>query len=386
VTFDGGALRPGLPEWQSVGEGDMAGTWNLDRVADAFTAAATEPSRWSLALDVVSRETGSLGALMFPIKGRTPFLPMSESMQASAEFYFQHGWHARDLRRGAISRIVREGIGVDFDYTTEDSIRTDPFYQEFLARFGLKYFAGVKISASDDLWVLSIQRGHAEGPFNADEQRRLAGLGDRLSAATTLARALGFAHLAGMADGLEHAGLAAILLDRHGAVVRLNAAAQRLMGSRLMVARGRLVSADPSLNRGIDRMIGEALGFCGAVSLPLPIALPKPPGRALVLHALPLTGDAGLLFAPARALVLVRDLDHPGVPLDAHLSSLFGLTKAETRMAIEIAAGHGVRASAERLGVTVNTAHTQLAAVFAKTGTRRQAELVRVLSRLATLA
>jgi DNA-binding CsgD family transcriptional regulator len=44
--------------------------------------------------------------------------------------------------------------------------------------------------------------------------------------------------------------------------------------------------------------------------------------------------------------------------------------------------GDGIQACADRLGITRATARTHLAHIFRKTGTNRQAELVRLLSRL----
>jgi DNA-binding CsgD family transcriptional regulator len=41
----------------------------------------------------------------------------------------------------------------------------------------------------------------------------------------------------------------------------------------------------------------------------------------------------------------------------------------------------GLQAAADRLGISLATARTHLAHVFDKTGTRRQAELVRLLLR-----
>jgi DNA-binding CsgD family transcriptional regulator len=59
-----------------------------------------------------------------------------------------------------------------------------------------------------------------------------------------------------------------------------------------------------------------------------------------------------------------------------------GLTPAETAFAIEIVKGDGIQASADRLGITRATARTHLSHIFRKTNTSRQAELVRLLSRV----
>jgi DNA-binding CsgD family transcriptional regulator len=57
----------------------------------------------------------------------------------------------------------------------------------------------------------------------------------------------------------------------------------------------------------------------------------------------------------------------------------FELTPAEATLAREILKGDGLRGVSDRLGISLATAHTQLAHVFGKTGTRRQAELVRLI-------
>jgi DNA-binding CsgD family transcriptional regulator len=57
------------------------------------------------------------------------------------------------------------------------------------------------------------------------------------------------------------------------------------------------------------------------------------------------------------------------------------LTPAEAAVATEGLKADGLRASADRLGTSVTMARTHLAHVFDKTGSRRQAELVRLLVR-----
>jgi DNA-binding CsgD family transcriptional regulator len=57
----------------------------------------------------------------------------------------------------------------------------------------------------------------------------------------------------------------------------------------------------------------------------------------------------------------------------------FGLTSAESALAVEILKGDGRIAAARRCGITCGTAKTHLSSIFEKTGTHRQAELVRVL-------
>jgi DNA-binding CsgD family transcriptional regulator len=58
------------------------------------------------------------------------------------------------------------------------------------------------------------------------------------------------------------------------------------------------------------------------------------------------------------------------------------LTKREARLASIIAEGLNPEGAAEELAISKATARNQLRAIFAKTGTHRQGELVALLSRL----
>ena len=57
----------------------------------------------------------------------------------------------------------------------------------------------------------------------------------------------------------------------------------------------------------------------------------------------------------------------------------FGLTPAEARLALHLAAGETLRSADAKLRMTYETARTHLKSIFQKTGTCRQAELVVVI-------
>ena len=57
----------------------------------------------------------------------------------------------------------------------------------------------------------------------------------------------------------------------------------------------------------------------------------------------------------------------------------FGLTPAEARLALHLAAGETLRSAEAKLRMTYETARTYLKSIFQKTGTCRQAELVVVI-------
>ena len=64
---------------------------------------------------------------------------------------------------------------------------------------------------------------------------------------------------------------------------------------------------------------------------------------------------------------------------------MFGLTPAEIRLALELAQGGILADIAQRRRLSRTTVRSQLASVFSKTQTTRQAELVQLLNRIAIL-
>ena len=86
--------------------------------------------------------------------------------------------------------------------------------------------------------------------------------------------------------------------------------------------------------------------------------------------------DLRHLERPLAAL-FVTDPDRPQEAPAELLQRLFGLTAAEAVVAERLAAGQSLPQTAEALGVTRNTVRTHLRRIFSKTGTSRQAELVK---------
>lgn len=100
------------------------------------------------------------------------------------------------------------------------------------------------------------------------------------------------------------------------------------------------------------------------------------PGRRM--HSAPAGAS---LVDPAGTMAI---LNLP-VPSETRLKVLFDLTNAEARLSQRLAQGVTVEEAAQLLNIKITTARTQLAAIFAKTDTRRQAKLVAILSRVAHL-
>lgn len=107
--------------------------------------------------------------------------------------------------------------------------------------------------------------------------------------------------------------------------------------------------------------------------------------RAYVLQVMPLGAASASALAGAfeggpGALVVVTDpAEGAAAPIDL-LAALWGLTAAEARLCVELAAGRDLAEAGAALGIAEHTARWHLKNVFSKTGVRRQSALVRLLA------
>jgi DNA-binding CsgD family transcriptional regulator len=88
--------------------------------------------------------------------------------------------------------------------------------------------------------------------------------------------------------------------------------------------------------------------------------------------------------ASAGLIAAVSFHDSP-LPCEVLLARLFALTPAEARLARCLSKGDTLKEAAMALKIKLSTVRSQLSSLFAKTGTRRQSQLVALLVRVAHL-
>lgn len=364
--------------------GAIYSLWNPNKIQAAFAEAALDPSKWTDAMQVAADVTGSRGAVMIPVCGRLPSLPYSAGVAELLHSYFDDGWFRRDTRFEGLPTMIRHGVICDFDIGSKEELADTEFYQDFVRKLGFAWFAGVKVSAGDDLWCLALQRSSDQEPFSKTELRQLAGLSTSLGGAAMMARTLGFARADAALAAFEVADTAIVLLDRMGEVITANLSAERLLGPDLRIVGKRLVSCVSAATAELDRALRALLWNPAPAALMPPLVLPRSDGRKRPLLAYPMRIPAVVLdpVAPCQALLAIADLDQrPRPPADT-LREAFKLTPAEVRIAQLIASGESLDDAAEILGIQRETARVQLKAVFSKTDTHRQGELVALMASL----
>ena len=170
---------------------------------------------------------------------------------------------------------------------------------------------------------------------------------------------------------LDRIAVGVVLLGVGGEVLHLNAFARRIVA----VADGIAVSGGRIAMSGAA---GQGLRTACVPEEETVFRVLRPSGAPdYVVTVLPAQEVALRPRACAR-VVLITD---PAAHLQpAGLRRIWGLTTAEARVAAALSAGLMPAEIAVRHGVSEATVRTQMRAIFDKTGTRRQGELIRMLA------
>ena len=268
--------------------------------------------------------------------------------------------------------------------STEEERCTTPFYQETARPEKREWFAASFFLVDGGDWCLPIYRG--DDPVYARRSRLLrlaARVGPYLGKIVSLAQKFAAFDAASKLSALERVSSAAVVMDATGRATQMNLPAQNLLGADFNLVRGRPAARDPASNRRLQHLVSSALH--AAPSGPqsyAPIVVDRDEAPWLLVEAMPVTAFGSDLFSPGRVILLLTDLRSPLRPEATQLCAAFGLTVAEARLAAKLASGSGIDGAAASLGVSRETARTQLKAVFGKTNTCRQAELAALVGRL----
>jgi DNA-binding CsgD family transcriptional regulator len=281
-------------------------------------------------------------------------VPVGEVMRPEM-FFAPGGWRRTDFfnewyRPQRLDSLIGTNLLVEGPVSTVVSIlRKEPF-----TRAEIELFA---------LLIPHVQRA-------VQLQLRLAALEDQQS---------------GSAEVLNRLRQGVLLVDESGKVRFANRAAEEMLadGAGLRVAGGVVHGARTDETSTLHQTIAGCVDTAahGAETAASRVRLSRRDGRRpLSVLVIPLRPQAPWmrLYQPS-AILFVNDPERDVAIRSEHLRDEFALTRAEAALALEILAGRGLQVAADRLQITLTTARTHLAHVFEKTGTSRQAELVRLI-------
>lgn len=289
-------------------------------------------------------------------------------------------------------------LGQDVDSTLstmtsmpEQDFQLTPFYLNWAKPQGLRDACLVKfVHTADRIGIMgSITRAHRAVIGEAEKRfmgllsphlRRAALIGDLLEQTRVEAQAYQAA--------LNSLAVAVVLTEANGHIVFANAAAENmfLQEGPISGAGRKLKTQLPASQLALNAALYSASQsdqILGGSGIGIPMSLSDQP--AAVAYVLPLSqGTARAAFRPATAAVFISTRISALPPPDAVLVALYDLTQAEARVVLAIVAERQKPDILHELGISANTLKTHLSRAFKKTRTGNQAELVQLVSSLAS--
>ncbi|MEH3139260.1 MAG: helix-turn-helix transcriptional regulator [Mycobacterium kyogaense] len=366
----------------------MVSTATFSHLVSQIYAAAVTPSTWDAAICELhaalvpsTTGTGTVRSTALAFTDGTQrtvvgqLLPDAE--RPYREYYgrIDHVLHA--VEQGAVG-VVRTG---DELVTAR---RATEFHNDWIRPNDIEAGLFVRLTRGSLTASLIVAGSRRRHPFATGERRRfVTALVPHLQQAIATQRHIAglserAAHLAGAVDSLPH-GVVVVSADR--LVVEANSVAQEILAQRdgLAVTAGSLEASTNRLRGRLTMLIDQALapGLRSGGSL----TCERPSGRAsYVVHVVPVDAAVAGVGGRPAAMVLIIDPARETRPAAEVLRQLFGMSPAEATVACLALHGLGVPAISEQLNLSSSTIRTHLRAIFTKTGTHRQAELVRLLS------
>ncbi|WP_395667135.1 helix-turn-helix transcriptional regulator [Methylocella sp.] len=358
--------------------------WKLGSLAEKLRQAAFDPDVWPEALQALGHSVGASSAAIFSGRARPRRELASPELLEVIEDYVRGGWREQDERTRAVAIGVASGAVVDQDFISRREMRHSAFYEDFLARHNLRWFVGLPLDRGAEaggVWGVSIHRSASQGPFQPHEVEALRSFLPAISGPATIAAKLGHARVEGLVQALEVIGRPCILLDENGELLETNGPGGEMVGRALDVTDGRLKFHDGASQTAFDAALAEAFSS-SRLNAPGVVCVRDRAGERHVLRIVHVGAVARYPFASASFVVIFEQEAPTRQQMLATFRAAFGLTPAEARLARAMLSGRSLAAVARESGLTYETARSYLKAIFLKTGTHRQAELVALLARL----
>lgn len=186
---------------------------------------------------------------------------------------------------------------------------------------------------------------------------------------------------------LDRLDVAAVVTDRTGILQHMTAAAEELLREGLVLTceknhlRARSLDMERKLHAAVRSCVNSLDKPDLAAYWRFRCPLDEADGLALVVIVTPLLWCSSSGGRAPAALVLITDPRRPPIERPVGFGPQFGLTPAESKVAVALCEGLSITKYSAAAGISVLTARTQLKRALAKTQSHSQSELVSLLLR-----
>ncbi len=354
-------------------------------LVDRIYESAFAPESWPIVLRGLGGIVDTRSAWNFVISdGKIrKWAASTARVEAALAPLFLSGFLARTERMKRLLNARPSGFITELDVFTPEEWERDTAFQ-ILRAAGYGWGAGTAISLpTQETFGVALEREHALGPVNRAQLDELDALRPHLARSAVIAARLQMEKARAASETLAALGLPAFVLNAQGKVLAANSLIEGLADFVLWRAMDHVSLTD----RSADRMLRDAIAAIdaphgGVRSFP---ARHVESGATMVAHVIPIRLSARDIFMRCAAALVLTPVTAPKAPPVELVQSLFDLTPAEAQVARGLAAGETVDSLAGARGVSENTIRMQVRGVLEKTGCNRQADVVALLTCVASV-
>lgn len=358
--------------------------------------AALDAALWDGVIGKAGRFVGGAAASIFyksPVAGKGDIYYVTGIEPHYRQVYFEQYVKLDPTTTGQYLADVGQPISIA-DLMPYDEFLETRFYKEWVRPQGLVDFVSAVLDKSLATAALfGVFRFERDGIVDDETRRRMRLIAPHIRRAVLVGRLVDLksAEAATFADTLDGLSAGMCLVDAQGRIVHANVACQAMLeaGEFLTTIGGRLAARELSADQALKELFaatGAGDAAVGTQGIALTLAA-QDGGRGIV-HVLPLTSGArrltGRAYA-ATAAVFIRKVAFETPSPPEIIARTYKLTPTELRVLLGIVEVGGVPEVAARLGVSETTIKTHLGRLFVKTGTARQADLVKVVAGFGSL-
>jgi DNA-binding CsgD family transcriptional regulator len=354
--------------------------------------AAIDPSCWPVFLQEMISVCRGNGATIFfqDLSSQDGDMSLAYGLDPDLLKQYVEYYCYKNIWMIQAENLITEGIVLTSEMMApRDVLMKSEFFHDFLRKLNVSYQFGGNILMQGPITSnISITRPEHVGPYDQSDINFLNSMMPHLKRALQVHQRIGIVQGSNDAalNALENLAIGILLLDDQGHATFVNQHACAIINQSdgLFLKSSFLNALNEQENANLSKLITNAARTSSQKGLH--------PGGQLLISRSSKKSPYGVIVSPIKrevfasgaqssaVLIFIKDPDTDVPILEKNLQKLYGLSKSEVKLVRLLLKANDLRDAADKLGITYNTAHTQMANIFVKTGTSRQSELICVLS------
>ncbi|MDQ2068624.1 helix-turn-helix transcriptional regulator [Natronospira bacteriovora] len=374
----------------------MTSTRDIDvfsRLVESVYTAASDPSHWQRFLIDLADTLNAKSGIIRVIDERNTAIRANIHHNLDPALQKAHREHyvKKDIFIDVLKTVPAGFIATSEQLFTRRELQHNEFFADYMRpQENYHVCGGLAVRNEDCVFKFAVQRHLASGPFGREDEAYMRRLVPHIQRAVNLGHLL--SQTRQQADAAEHTlnalSVGILLLDSQHRIIHSNDKAGELLAQQcgLTTRAGHVAVAHAGDRKGFQNLLDTVQARISSAQPPAPEALllKSQPGQPrILLVACPARKGALGFDGPwpdVETALLVSNLDDAGLVNRDILMSLYGLTSAEARLACALSQGHELADLSKHWHLSRETLRSHLKKVLAKTRTKRQSELIRLLT------